>query len=157
MVKSFKSWNLQEKTGEASQARPGFIFLEFFKDTLKNVITSMLRYFFYNTTKYPLSWKSSILMNLYEIFLQKINVKPSLQKPNSVGALRRITFIPTLSLNPTTYMKSYWLLSFVGHYVLIFHHMIKEINFVKDHYWNVHQNIQSNGKGPCNTSKFSLV
>ena len=36
-------------------------------------------------------------------------------------------------------------------------YMIKEINFVKDHYWNVHQNIQSNGKGPCNTSKFSLV
>jgi len=54
----------------------------------------MLRYLFYNTTKYPRSWKYSILMNLYEIFLQKINVKPSLQKPNSVGALRRITFIP---------------------------------------------------------------
>ena len=50
-------------------------------------------------------------------------------------------------MNPTTYMKSYWLLSFVGHYVPIFHHMIKEINLVKDHYWNVHQNNQANGRG----------
>ena len=31
----------------------------------------------------------------------------------------------------------------MGHYVLRFHQMIKETNFVNDHCWNVHQNIHS--------------
>ena len=31
----------------------------------------------------------------------------------------------------------------MGHYVLRFHQMIKETNFVKDYCWNVHQNIHS--------------
>ena len=82
-------------------------------------------------------------MHLYKVFLQKINVKPSLQKPNYVGALQRIIFILTLKLNPNTYMKLYWLVSFTVMLSLPFNHMIKEINFVKDHYWNVHQNIHS--------------
>ena len=72
------------------------------------------------------------MMHSFNIFLQKINVKPSLQKPNSVGALQRITFIITLWLNPTTYMRSYWLVSFVGHYVLPFDGVPKEMNSVKN-------------------------
>ena len=72
------------------------------------------------------------MMHSFNIFLQKINVKPSLQKPNSVGALQRITFILILWLNPTTYMRSYWLVSFAGHYVLPFDGVPKEMNSVKN-------------------------
>ena len=73
-----------------------------------------------------------IMMHSFNIFLQKINVKPSLQKPNSVGALQRITFILILWLNPTTSIRSYWLVSFVGHYVLPFDGVPKEMNPVKN-------------------------
>ena len=73
-------------------------------------------------------------------FLQKINVMPSLHKPNSVGALQRMAFILILKLNHITYMKSYWLVSFASHYVLPVNHMIKELNLVKDHSLNIHQN-----------------
>ena len=72
------------------------------------------------------------MMYSFNIFLQKINVKPSVQKPNSVGALRRITFILISWLNPTTYMKSYWLVLFACHYVLPFDGVTKEMNSVKD-------------------------
>ena len=71
-------------------------------------------------------------MYSFNIFLQKINVKPSVQKPNSVGALQRITFILISWLNPTTYMKSYWLVLFACHYVLPFDGVTKEMNSVKD-------------------------
>ena len=86
----------------------------------------------------------------------KINVKPSLQKPNSEGALQRITFTLLLWLNPTTYMRSYWLVSFAGHYVLPFDGVTKEMNSCSKGCLNFYQNIHSSGRGPCNTSKFYL-
>ena len=94
----------------------------------------------YNATKYMRSQKSLIRMHLSKVFLQKINVKPSLQKPNSVGALQRITFILILKLSHIIYMKSYQVVSFAGHYVLLVNHMIKQLNLVQDHSLNVHQN-----------------
>ena len=98
-----------------------------------------------------------IMMHSFNIFLQKINVKPSLQKPNSVGALQRITFILILKLSHIIYMKSYQVVSFAGHYVLLVNHMIKQLNLVQDHSLNVHQNNHIlTGRGPCNTSKFYL-